>query len=83
MDNRCPLLDATSGLAHKRGILPKNVRADCGFEATCDHVNCLKLERPNYRTLYIQQAGISEELSEIETFYARIEKSLRIIRERG
>ena len=83
MGTTCPRLRNTTQLAHQRGLLPKKQELTCEFENRCDQVDCLKSEDPNFRPIFIQQNEVSSELSQKDKFLVRIEKCLRIMRERG
>ena len=74
----CPYLRNATKLAHKKGLLPKKEVLECKIEATCDQVDCLKLEDPNFRTLYIKQSETIEIPSRVDKFYGWVEKSLQI-----
>lgn len=81
--NLCPSLNNASGLAHKRGLLEKKQRLVCEFEGSCDHVNCKKLEVPNYITIEIVQDTASQSISPLNRFYRALEKHQKVVRERG
>lgn len=81
--NLCSRLNNASGLAHKRGLLEKKKRLVCEFEDSCDHVNCIKLETPNYRTIEIMQGVTDETVSVPNKFYRLLKKHQEVVRERG
>jgi len=81
--NLCPCLNNASALAHKRGLLEKKQRLVCEFEDSCDHVECKKLDAPNYRTIEIVQGVDSQSLSPLDRFYGVLGKHQEVVRERG
>lgn len=83
MITKCPYLINATKLAHQRGLLPKKEILKCEFEGNCDQVDCLKLENPSFKPIFIKQGEVGGEFSPETEFYVRAKKSLRIIRERG
>lgn len=83
MITECSYLRNATKLAHQRGLLPKKEILQCEFEGNCGQVDCLKLENPNFKPIFIKQGVASGESSPKTKFYVLAKRSLRIIRERG
>lgn len=81
MKPTCPYIINASKIAHKKDLLPKEKVVECEYERECNKVDCLKLENPNYRTLYLRQMGVNNEVSPKNKLYARIEKYFQINQE--
>lgn len=79
----CPYLRSATKLAHQRGLLPKKQLLTCEFEGSCDHVDCEKLDAPNYRTIKIVQGLGGQSTSLLDRFYDVLEKHQEVMRERG
>lgn len=79
----CPFLRAALGVAHKKGFLPKERGAVCEYEGTCDKVNCLKVENPNFRSIYLRQSEGNQPQTQTERFTSRAEKTLAKIQGTG
>ena len=78
MVTECPYLRSVTKLAHQRGLLPKKQSLACEFEGKCSQVDCPKSEDPNFRPLFIKSSEISEEPSQKDKFYAKLEKHFQI-----
>ena len=82
MVTKCPYLRSASKLAHQKGLLPKKQTLTCEFEGECNQVDCFKSEDPNFRPIFIKETEVGE-LSQKDKFYMKLEKCLRVRRERG
>ena len=82
MEIECPRLRSATKLAHQKGLLPKKQTLTCEFESKCNQVDCFKSEDPNFRSIFIKESEVRE-LSQKDKFYVKLEKCLRIRRERG
>lgn len=86
MELDCILRQKATGLAHKKGILPKNETVHCPFSDSCEEIICKLMQSDlperTTRTIYLLQNETTPPPTSNpeDRFYDRLEKTITLRR---